>query len=47
MGTPLGIIRKIVRPDESGNRWFRYEFRVKGGALWQFDELWVDPRRRN
>jgi hypothetical protein len=47
MGTPLGIIRKIVRPDENGNRWFRYEFRVKGGALWQFDELFVDPRRRN
>jgi hypothetical protein len=47
MGTPLGIIRKIVRPDENGHRWFRYEFRVKGGALWQFDDLFVDPRRRN
>lgn len=47
MGTPLGVIRKIVRPDANGHRWFRYEFRVKGKALWQFDDLFVDPRRRN
>ena len=47
MGTPLGVIRKIVRPDANGHRWFRYEFRIKGKALWQFDDLFVDPRRRN
>ena len=47
MGTPLGVIRKIVRPDANGHRWFRYEFRIKGQALWQFDDLFVDPRRRN
>lgn len=47
MGTPLGVIRKLVRPDANGHRWFRYEFRVKGKALWQFDDLFVDPRRRN
>lgn len=47
MGTPLGVIRKIVRPDIFGHRWFRYEFRLKGGAIWQFDDLFVDPRRRN
>lgn len=47
MGTPLGVIRKIVKPDESGNRWFQYRFRVKGKAIWQFDDLFVDPRRRH
>jgi hypothetical protein len=47
MGTPLGVIRKIVKPDENGNRWFQYRFRVKGKATWQFDDLFVDPRRRH
>ena len=47
MGTPLGVIRKIVEPDENGNRWFQYRFRVKGKATWQFDDLFVDPRRRH
>lgn len=46
MGTALGAVRKIVRPDANGHRWFQYEFKIKGKALWQFDDLFVDPRRR-
>ena len=45
--TALSGVRKHVEPDENGNRWFQFEFKVKGKAAWQFDDLFVDPRRRS
>lgn len=46
MQTALTDVRKHVEPDENGNRWFQFQFKVKGKATWQFDDLWIDPRRR-
>ncbi len=47
LGTGLGGTRKLAQPDENGHRWFRFEFAVHGKAVWQIDDLFVDPRRRN
>lgn len=46
METALTDVRKHVEPDADGNRWFRFQFKVKGHATWQFDDLFIDPRRR-
>ena len=47
LNTALGGVRKHVQPDANGNRWFQFQFQVKGKAVWQFDDLFVDPRRRS
>jgi hypothetical protein len=46
MNTALTDVRKHVEPDADGNRWFKFQFKVKGHATWQFDDLFIDPRRR-
>ena len=47
MITALTGVRKHVEPDENGNRWFQFQFKVKGKATWQLDDLFIDPRRRS
>jgi hypothetical protein len=47
VGTGLTGVKSLVAPDSDGHRWFQYELTADGHAIWQIDDLFVDPRMRH